>query len=120
VTLPHSKGCVSTAEAATLPLQRLTLSLSKSLITAFKDPCQGYPSAASAGLDKGLFCCAGQTSGQRTGVPFGLPGERFSRCEEAPQVPDQGALCLDSVDLRRSPGVINHLFSSQREKGGFF
>ncbi|MBQ1596956.1 MAG: hypothetical protein II084_07265, partial [Clostridia bacterium] len=53
----------------------------------------------------------GQTTGQRTGLPFGLPGEAFSRSEEAPQVLDQGAICPDSMNLRRSSGVKNHLFS---------
>ena len=35
-----------------------------------------------------------------------MPGEKFSRSEEAPQVLDQGARSPDSMNLRRSSGVI--------------
>ena len=60
----------------------------------------------------------GQTTGQRTSLPFGLHGEPFSRCEEAPQVLDQGAICPDSMDLRRAPASFTACFAGNTNIGG--
>ena len=60
----------------------------------------------------------GQTTGQRTSLPFGLHGEPFSRSEEAPQVLDQGAICPDSMDLRRAPASFTACFCKNGRIGG--
>ena len=60
----------------------------------------------------------GHTTGQRTSLPFGLHGEPFSRCEEAPQVLDQGAICPDSMDLRRAPASFTACFAGNTNIGG--
>ena len=60
----------------------------------------------------------GQTTGQRTGLPFGLQVEPFSRREEAPQVLDQGAICPDSMDLRRVPASFTACFAGNTIIGG--